>query len=128
MSVIRPDPVSRQPEPPRAAPPSRRHDPAAVVSFPTALTPKQRHQQTAQCRHGEDARSFKARLPALVGHLHALGVRPTAELLIEHVGNDEQARNTLLLLLEKYGRLSPAVVQAVGGDRFPPSIFAVKAP
>ena len=25
-----------------AAPHSRRHDPAAVVSFPTALTPKQR--------------------------------------------------------------------------------------
>ena len=108
-----------------AAPPSRRHDPAAVVSFPTPLTSKQRHQQAAWRRHGEDARLFKARLPGLVAHLHALGVRPTAELLIEHVGDDEQARNTLLLLLERYGRLSPAVVQAVGGDHFPSAVFAV---
>ena len=125
MSVIRPDTVSRQPEPPRAAPPSKRHDPAAVISFPTTSAPDQRRQETAQRRHSEDPRSFKARLPALVGHLHALGIRPVAELLIEHVGDDEQARDTLLLLLEKYGRLNPAVVQAVGGDTFPPAIFAV---
>ena len=108
-----------------AAPPSRCHDPAAVVSLPTTLTPKQRHQQAASYRHCEDARRFKTRLPVLVNHLHALGVRPVTELLIELVGTDEQARNTLLLLLEKYGRLSPAVVQAVGGDRFPPAIFPV---
>ena len=54
-----------------AAPPSRRQDPAAVVPLPTALTPKQRHQQAARCQHGEDARPFKARLPALVGHADA---------------------------------------------------------
>ncbi len=107
------------------APPSRHHDPASIVLLPTALTPKQHHQQATWCRQGEDARQFKARLPVLVGHLHALGVRPVTELLIELVGTDEQARNTLLLLLEKYGRLSPAVVQAVGGDRFPPAIFPV---
>ena len=108
-----------------AAPSSRRHDRALVVSFPTALTPEQRHQQAASYRHGEDARSFKARLPALANHLHTLGPRPVAELLIEHVGDDEQARNTLLLLLEKYSRLSPAVVHALGGDTFPPTIFPV---
>ena len=108
-----------------AAPPSRCHDPAAVVSFPMALVPERHRQETARRRHGEDARPFKTRLPGLVGHLHALGVRPTAELLIELVGDDEQARNTLLLLLEKYSRLSPAVVQAVGGDTFPPAVFAV---
>ena len=61
-----------------------------------------------------------ARFRRQVAHLHALGVRPTAELLIEHVGDDEQACNTLLLLLDKYSRLSPAVVEAVGGDVFPP--------
>ena len=108
-----------------AAPPSTHHAPAPVVSFPTPPTSKQHHQQAAWRRHSEDARSFKARLPALVGHLHALGVRPVAELLLEHVGDDEQARDTLLLLLEKYGRLNPAVVQAVGGDTFPPAVFAV---
>ena len=108
-----------------AVPPSRRHDPASIVPLPTALTPKQHHQQAARYRHGEDTRLFKTRLPVLVDHLHALGVRPVTELLIELVGNDEQARNTLLLLLEKYGRLNSAVVQAVGGDTFPPAIFAV---
>ncbi len=105
---------------------SRRHDPASIVPLPTpALTPKQHYQQTSWRRQDEDARLFKTRLPVLVDHLHALGVRPVAELLIELVGDDEQARNTLLLLLERYGRLSPAVVQAVGGDTFPPAVFAV---
>ena len=106
----------------------KRHDPATIIPLPRALTPEQRHRQAASYRHGEDVRSFKARLPALVGHLHRLGVRPTAELLIEHVGDDEQARNTLLLLLEKYGRLNPAVVKALGAEAFPPSIFPVGRP
>ena len=106
---------------PFPAPPA----PAVVVPLPTGLNPKQRHQQAASYRHGEDPRSFKARLPGLVAHLHALGVRPTAELLIEHVGASEQAQNDLLLLLEKYARLSPAIVEAVGGDRFPPAVFSV---
>ena len=99
--------------------------PATVVSFPTALPPEQRRQETARCRDSEDARLFKARLPGLVGHLHALGVRPVAELLIEHVGTDEKAQNDLLLLLEKYRRLNPAVVEAMGGHSFPPAVFAV---
>ena len=118
--AIKPD-QSRQ----DASPVSGHRDLAAVISFPTTSAPDQRRQETAQRRHSEDPRSFKARLPALVGHLHALGIRPVAELLIEHVGDDEQARDTLLLLLEKYGRLNPAVVEAVGGDRFPPAVFAV---
>ncbi len=62
---------------------------------------------------------FDARFRRQVAHLHALGVRPTAELLIEHVGDDEQARNTLLLLLEKYSLLDRTVVEALGGDCFP---------
>ena len=41
MSVIRPDSVSRKPEPPRAAPPSRRHDTATIAPLPTAR-PKRR--------------------------------------------------------------------------------------
>ena len=86
-----------------------------------------------QNSHDERKGSGAAHQPAtaeirfrrLVGHLHALGVRPVAELLIEHVGDDEQARDTLLLLLEKYGRLNPAVVQAVNGDVFQPVVFGV---
>ena len=107
------------------APSSRRHDQADVVSLPT--TPKQRHQQAAQRGDGEAARLFKTRLPVLVDGLHALGVRPVGELLIELVGHDEQARNNLLLLLERYNRLNPAVVSAVGGDIFPAVVFPVES-
>ena len=99
--------------------------PATVVSFPTALPPEPSRPEPAECQDGEDARLFKARLPGLVGHLHALGVKPVAELLIEHVGTDAQARDDLIILLEKYGRLDPTIVQAIGADTFPPSIFAV---
>ncbi len=42
-----------------AAPPSRRHDPATVVSFPTILTPEQRRQQAVWRHH---ARALNGRL------------------------------------------------------------------
>ena len=41
-----------------AAQSSRRHDPAAVVSFPTALTPKQRRQQAVWRRHAQAITRF----------------------------------------------------------------------
>ena len=106
-------------------PSARPRNLSAVVSFPTALPPEQHRLEAARCQDGEDARLFKARLPGLVGHLHALGVRPVAELLIEHVGTDAQARDDLIILLEKYGRLSPAIVRAIGADTFPPVVFSV---
>ena len=74
-----------------AAPPSRHHDPAT-----TAI-----------------------KFQRLVGHLHALGPRPVAELLTELVGHDEQARSDVLHLLEKYSGLDPALVRALGGSGFP---------
>ncbi len=40
------------------APPSRHHDQADVVSFPTALTPKQRQQQAAWRRHARALTAF----------------------------------------------------------------------
>ena len=55
----------------------------------------------------------------LVGHLHQLGPRPVAELLIELVGTDEQAGIDVLHLLEKYGGLDPALVRVLGGSGFP---------
>ncbi len=71
---------------------------------------------------------FKARIRRQAAHLHELGVRPLTEFLVEFVGLDEQARNDLLLLLERYSRLDRAIVEAVGADSFPPILFAVKAP
>ncbi len=150
-----------------AAPSSRRHDQADVVSFPASLTPEQRRQQAAWLHHaraltafletpsptsesrvrdtgnrwikaflgeGPDAeqahrflddRLFNVRLPVLVQHLHGLGPRPVAECLLEIAGNDDGARVTLLAALERYAKLDPATVQAVGGDVFPPAIFPV---
>ncbi len=74
-----------------AAPPSRRHDPATA----------------------------EIKFQRLVGHLHALGPRPVAELLTELVGTDEQARRDVFCLLEKYGGLDAALVDILGGSGFP---------
>ena len=153
-----------------AAPPSRRHDQADVVSFPTALTPEQRRQQAVWHRHAQaftaflstpsptsearargtgnrwikaflgegpdaeeayrflDRRLRDVRYRLLVGHLHALGERQTGELLQEVIGGDERLRDDVFALLERYTRLTPEEVQAVGADVFPPAIFAVKTP
>ncbi len=154
-----------------AAPSSRRHDQADVVSLPTALTHEQRRQQAAWRRHadaltafletpsptsearardtgfrwisaflgeGLDAerarRSLNLRLRdvqyrILVGRLHALGERPTGELLLEVIGGDERLHDDVFALLELYTRLTPAEVQAVGADVFPSvPLHAVPAP
>ncbi len=150
-----------------AAPSSRRHDPATVVSSPTTLTPEQRRQQTVWRRHvraltafletpsptsearvrgtgdrwiaaflgeGKDAeqahrfldrRLLKVRYQILVNNLHALGPRPTGELLLEVIGDDDRLRDDVFALLERYTRLTPAEVQAVGADVFPLAIFEV---
>ncbi len=55
-----------------------------------------------------------------VGRLHALGARPTAELLRE-VGARIGCMTVIEALLARYADLDPGVVQALGGDRFPPA-------
>ena len=144
------------------APPSRRHDPAAVVSFPTTLTLEQLRQQTVWRRHvraltafleapsptsearardtgnrwisdflGEgpdaerahrflDRRLLDVRYHMLVTRLHTLGPRPCGELLLEVIGGNERLRDDVFALLERYTRLTPEEVQAVGADVFPP--------
>ena len=82
-----------------------------------------------QARRFLDDRLFNVRLPVLVRHLHDLGARPVAEALLEIAGNDDGARVTLLAVLERYSRLTPEEVQAVGADVFPPvPLHAVPAP
>ena len=71
---------------------------------------------------------FDARFHRLIDHLCSLGPRPVGEFLLQLVGTQDDARVSLVVLLERYGQLDADVVEAVGGDRFPPSIFAVKAP
>ena len=67
-----------------------------------------------------EERLFNVRLPVLAKHLHGLGVRPLAECLLEIAGNDDGAHITLLVALERYSKLTPAMVAAAGADVFPP--------
>ncbi len=67
-----------------------------------------------------DDRLFNVRLPILAQHLHDLGPRPVAECLLEIAGNDDRAHITLLTALERYSKLTPAMVAAAGADVFPP--------
>lgn len=124
-----------------ASPVSRRCDPALIAS---TLTPEQRRQQAVwrcHARAGDrwikaylgdgpdaeqahrflDRRLRDVRYRLLVGRLHALGKRPTAELLLEVIGGDEHIRDDVFALLERYTRLTPAEVHAVGADAFPPT-------
>lgn len=55
-----------------------------------------------------------------VARLHKLGPRPLYELLAE-IGRQHQCRAKV------YGALDPATVAQLGGDRFPPAIFAVSS-
>jgi hypothetical protein len=50
----------------------------------------------------------------LGGHLHALGPRPVAELLLEL---DEKV--DVLARLEAYARLDPSIVKYLGADKPP---------
>jgi hypothetical protein len=59
-----------------------------------------------------------ARLQRGAEHLHKLGPRATAELLAE-VGNRIGGIPAIIGLLTEYQRLTPEVLRAVGGDKFP---------
>ncbi len=67
-----------------------------------------------------DKRLLDVRYRLLVKRLCALGERPVGELLLEVIGGDERLRDDVFALLERYARLSPEEVRAVGADVFPP--------
>ena len=77
-------------------------------------------QDAEQAHRFLDDRLFNVRLPVLAQHLHDLGPRPVAECLLEIAGNDDGARVTLLAALERYAKLTAAMVAAAGADVFPP--------
>ncbi len=68
---------------------------------------------------------FDARFRRHVDHLCRLGPRPVGEFLLQLVGTQDDARTALVVLLERYRQLDAGVVQAVGGDRWPETIFPV---
>ncbi len=89
------------------------------MQFLTDRHRKRKSNGTATPSRHHDPATTAIKFQRLVGHLHALGPRPVAELLTELVGTDEQARRDVLHLLEKYGGLDPALVRALGGSGFP---------
>ncbi len=68
---------------------------------------------------------FDVRFRRHVDHLCRLGPRPVAECFLQLVGNQDDARTALIVLLEQYQRLDADVVAALGGDRWPETVFAV---
>ena len=59
----------------------------------------------------------RLRIEAGALHLHALGPRAVTELLLELAPPDR-----VLDRLDAYRRISPALLRALGGDRFPPRL------
>ncbi len=59
------------------------------------------------------------RLERMVEHLHRLGPRPLAELLIETAHGTGQS-SLIADRLQEYSRLDPAVVRALVADSFAP--------
>ena len=51
-----------------------------------------------------------------IEHVYRLGVRAVAEMLFEVAGGEDLDR-----ALEAYGRLTPDLLKALGGDQFPPA-------
>ena len=58
------------------------------------------------------------RFEFIVEHLHRLGPRPLAELLIEIASHTGQS-SFIAHRLEEYVRLDRDILRALGGDRFP---------
>lgn len=59
-------------------------------------------------------------------HLHALGPRAVAEFLAE-VSGKIGGLPAIQSLLVEYQRLTPGMVRAAGGDRFPPRPLRIVA-
>ena len=60
----------------------------------------------------------RLRLQRGAEHIYTLGPRAYAELF-EEVGAATGTTETMLVRLEAYARLTPEMLRATGGDRFP---------
>ena len=64
------------------------------------------------------------RFERMVEHLHRLGPRPVAELLAE-IATATGEPSLIVDRLQAYAGLDPAVLRAVGGDKFPPNVLGI---
>lgn len=62
----------------------------------------------------------RVQIEAGAQHVHDLGPRALAELLLELAPADQ-----VLDRLNRYRRFSPALLRAIGANRFPPRLYAV---
>ena len=60
----------------------------------------------------------------MIERVHALGPRPLAEMLSEIAAATGEP-GLIADRLQAYAALDPAVLRAVGGDRFPPNVLEV---
>ena len=57
----------------------------------------------------------RVRMARQIRHLHQLGERPLLELLTEFVGIDDNLMFDLALLLDRYSRLTPEMIDRLDG-------------
>lgn len=77
--------------------------------------------RTTACPVGRQPLSpiIEVRLQRSIEHLHRLGARAVAELVLA-LADRTGALDEALNLLAEYQRLTPAQVRVAGGHRFPP--------
>ena len=90
---------------------------AAVTVMPAAVAKRKPasvlDEPTAGLRHER-----------MVESVHALGVRPLAEMLAE-IAVATGRPDIVADRIEAYARLDPEIVRFLGADRFPPSVLGV---
>ena len=70
-------------------------------------------------RRKPDEIAAELKLERMVQRVHSLGPRPLGELLAE-IATVTGQPDLIADRVEAYSRLDPAVLRAIGGDRFPP--------
>jgi hypothetical protein len=95
---------------------------------PTAIGETEK-QKICSTKHSSDRRIYQHRFSLtndpracrLAERVHSLGVRPFLELLCE-IGEPED----VLIALERFSKLNPEIVRALGADRLPaPALLKV---
>jgi hypothetical protein len=77
--------------------------------------------------HNRPAALAGLRFRADAEHLHSLGdSRPLAEFFAELCQRHPELEGDLLALLREWRRLTPELVDAVGGNRWPLSLFLIR--
>ena len=92
----------------------------AVASVSDKLDPLIRRLSTDK----DDEVLAGPRFERTIEHLHRLGPRAVAELLTE-IATATGEPGLIADHVEAYARLDPDFIRAIGGDRFPPSVFGV---